>query len=92
MEAASDGGFGLCPDLTPSEWPGGFTAELFNRRGTYMATGGKAERDLAGDYRAKARDLDNAGYPLLAAAVRGVAESYVREAEREEKRDDLTYA
>jgi len=69
---------------------GGFTAELFNRRGAYMSTGGKAERDLAADYQAKARDLDNAGYPLLAAAVRGLAESYIRQAEREEKQDDLT--
>ena len=67
---------------------GGFTAEFFNRRGAYMSTGGKAERELAADYQAKARDLDSAGYPLLAAAVRGLAESYISQAEREERQND----
>ncbi len=66
---------------------GGFTSELFNQRGAYMSTGGKAERELAADYQSKARDLDNAGYSFLAAALRGLAESYIREAEREEKED-----
>ena len=68
---------------------GGFTSELFNQRGAYMSTGGKAERERAADYQGKARDLDNVGYPLLAAALRGLADNYIRYAEREEK-EDLT--
>jgi hypothetical protein len=53
----------------------------------YSSSHGKAERKLAADFEAKAKKLDETGYALLAATMRSLAESYVRQAEREEKED-----
>lgn len=60
---------------------------MFNQRGAYFSSGGKAERELAAGYQIKAKQLDNAGYPLFAAAVRGLSEGYIREAERQENQE-----
>jgi hypothetical protein len=63
----------------------GFTTEIFNSRGAHFSDGGKAERDLAASYKAKGKQLDDAGFARIAAAMYELAESYVRMAEREEK-------
>jgi len=63
----------------------GFTIELFNTRGAHFSNGGKAERELAAAYKAKAKELDGAGFPRIAASLLELAESYLRDAEREEK-------
>jgi hypothetical protein len=65
----------------------GFRMELFNSRGVYFSSHGKVERTLSADYQAKAAALDAAGFVNFAATMRGLAESYILDAEREEKRD-----
>ena len=70
----------------------GFSTGLFNSRGVHWVDPtGKPERELAEHYRQKAEDVENAGYQRLAVTLRGLSESYDREAERivaEHKRDD----
>lgn len=63
----------------------GLTTELFNRRGAHFSNGGKGERDLAANYKAKSKDLDNAGFARIAATLLQLSESYTLNAEREEK-------
>jgi hypothetical protein len=63
----------------------GFTMELFNSRGAHFSNGGKAERELAEKYKAKGKELDGAGFTRIAAALYELADSYTREAEREER-------
>ena len=65
----------------------GFTMELFNQRGVHGFTHGTAEAEIAKDYHAKAEKLELAGFTRFASAMRGLAKSYEREAERESKRD-----
>ena len=65
----------------------GFTTELFNRRGAYFYSAGEEELKLEQDYRAKARELDIRGFSRFAAAIRGLAEDYKRQADRDAKRD-----
>ncbi|WP_261305936.1 hypothetical protein [Paenibacillus andongensis] len=65
----------------------GFTTELFNSRGAYWGSAGREERELAKKYFEMATEVDACGYQRLANALRLVAESYEREAEREELRD-----
>jgi len=61
----------------------GFCIELFNSRGAHWVDPtGQPERDLAEKYRQQAEDVENAGYQRLAASLRGVADSYDRDAER----------
>ena len=59
------------------------------RTGTYNARGvhwvdptGKPERELAEQFRSKAEDIENAGFQRFAVTLRGLADSYDREAER----------
>jgi hypothetical protein len=63
----------------------GFATELFNRRGGHFSDGGKAEREIAASYKKKGKELDRAGFSRIAATVNGLAETYVVQAEREEK-------
>lgn len=60
----------------------GFCMQLYNSRGGHWVDPtGKPERELAAKYRNQAEEVENAGYHRLAAALRGLAESYDREAE-----------
>lgn len=61
----------------------GFWTELLNSRGAYWGTGGRAERELAANYRKKAEELEAHGYHRLASSVKRLASSYEHEAERE---------
>jgi hypothetical protein len=65
----------------------GFTIAMINARGVHTSTRGQAERELAQMYREKAQAADLAGYPRLGGAVRAVADSFARDAERNESRD-----
>ncbi|MBV1708279.1 MAG: hypothetical protein KMY54_00330 [Erysipelothrix sp.] len=65
----------------------GFKTELFNRRSLHDYTRGQEERELSRQYREKAEALDSRGFARFATAMREFAESYIREAEREEKTD-----
>ena len=61
----------------------GFRTEVFNSRGVHWVDPtGKPERELAAEWRSKADDVENKGYARFAATLRGIAESYDREAER----------
>ncbi|MHB8075647.1 hypothetical protein [Desulfosporosinus fructosivorans] len=61
----------------------GFRTGIFNSRGVHWVDPtGKPERELAEQYRRKAEDVENGGYQRLAVTLRGLSESYEREAER----------
>lgn len=61
----------------------GFSTGILNSRGVHWVDpSGKAERDLADQYRTKASELEDAGFQRFAATLRGLAEHYDREAER----------
>jgi hypothetical protein len=61
----------------------GFGTELYNARGVHWVDpSGSEERKLAEEYRKKADEVENAGYPRLAVSLRELADSYIREAER----------
>lgn len=61
----------------------GFRSELFNSRGVHWVDPtGKQEKELADKYRGQAEAADGANYHRLATTLRGLAESYKREAER----------
>lgn len=61
----------------------GFSIGISNSRGFYVVDGtGNEERKLAEDNRHKADDIESKGYHRLATTVRGIAEYYDREAER----------
>lgn len=64
-----------------------FTTSLFNKRGVFTFTHGEEERALAADYRAKAKTLSDSGFHRVADEVRGLAERYEQDAERESLRD-----
>lgn len=65
----------------------GFKTELFNSRGIHGYSAGKDEDELAAKYRTKADEVEVYGYSRLATALRDLAASYEREAERERLRD-----
>lgn len=61
----------------------GFGTEVYNSRGAHIIDPtGKPERVLAEQYRQKADEVENAGYQRFAATLRGLSESYDRDAER----------
>ncbi len=61
----------------------GFRTGIFNSRGVHWVDPtGKPERALAEQFRQKAEDVENAGFQRLAVMLRGLADSYDREAER----------
>lgn len=75
----------------------GFETEIYNSRGVHWVDPtGKPEQELATQWREKADAVENAGFARFAATLRGLAESYDREAERiikahksEEKTEDV---
>lgn len=65
------------------EMRNGFCSAIFNSRGVYsVEPTGKPERKLAEKYRQQANDVENEGFQRLAASLRGIADSYDREADR----------
>ena len=61
----------------------GFGTEVYNSRGVYwIDPTGKPERELAEQYRQKADEVENAGFQRFAVTLRGLSESYDRDAER----------
>lgn len=70
-------------DRYSEEMRDGFRTALYNSRGVHMVDpSGKPEMDLAEKYEKKAEDAENAGFHRLAVTLRGLSESYIREAER----------
>ena len=65
----------------------GFTTQKYNSRGLHEFTSGQEERTIATEYRQKADEVEIAGYHRFATALRGLADQYEREADREEARD-----
>lgn len=61
----------------------GYSTGIYNSRGAHTVDPeAKPERALAEKYRQRADQVENAGYQRLASTLRGVAESYDRDAER----------
>ena len=61
----------------------GFRTGTYNSRGAHWVDPtGKPEKELAEQFRRKAEDVENAGFQRFAVTLRGLAESYEREAER----------
>lgn len=61
----------------------GYCTGIYNSRGVHTVDPeAKPERALAEKYRQRADEVENAGYQRLATTLRGVADSYDREAER----------
>ena len=61
----------------------GFSIGISNSRGVYEVDGtGNKERELTEKHRQRADEIENAGYHRLATTIRGIAEHYDREAER----------
>lgn len=61
----------------------GFRLGISNSRGVHWVDPtGKPELELATDYKQKAEAVENAGYQRFAATLRGLADSYTREAQR----------
>ena len=65
----------------------GFSVELFNHRGVHGFSSGKEELELAKQYRMYADKYDLAKFTRIASTLRGLAESYERDAEREARHD-----
>lgn len=61
----------------------GFCTELFNSRGAFWGSGGREEKELADKFRRKAEEVESQGYHRLSSALKGVAKSYDRFAERQ---------
>lgn len=68
----------------------GLTTELFNSRGAHGFSGGKDELEIAKSYRSHADHFDLARYTRVATSLRGLAEGYERDAERDCKRDPFS--
>lgn len=64
-----------------------FTTGLFNKRGVHGFSHGEEERQIAADYRQKAKALTDNGFHRFADVVRGLAKGYEQDAERESGRD-----
>lgn len=65
------------------EMRGGFRVATYNSRGVHRVDpSGKAERDLATQWRIKAETIENAGYQRFAATLRELADGYDCEADR----------
>jgi hypothetical protein len=68
----------------------GFVTEILNSRGVHWVDpSGKQEEELEAKYIAQADDVDRAGFPRLAAALRKVAKSYELEARRVKSSHEL---
>ena len=61
----------------------GFYTGVFNSRGVHgVDPTGSPEKELAAKYKQQADDVENYGYHRLATTLRGLADSYSREADR----------
>ncbi|MCP4218091.1 MAG: hypothetical protein GY765_25840 [bacterium] len=61
----------------------GYSSGIYNARGFHeVDPTGKPEKELAEKFRRKAEDVENAGFQRLAGTLRGLADTYEREAER----------
>ena len=61
----------------------GYRTGTYNSRGAHWVDPtGKPERELAEQFRSKAEEVENAGFQRFAVTLRGLADSYDREAER----------
>lgn len=67
----------------------GFVIKLFNMRGVHGFSHGAEERQIANDLRQKAEAVEKATYHRFATALRDLAQSYERDAEREAARSPL---
>ena len=65
----------------------GMITELFNSRGVHGFSHGKDEIEIARKYREFAVRLDAQRLPRIATSLRGLAETYEHDAEREKKRE-----
>ncbi len=70
-------------DRDADEMRSGFRTGTYNSRGVHWVDPtGKPEKELAEQFRRKAEEVENAGFPRFAVTLRDLAESYAREAER----------
>jgi len=70
----------------------GYSTGIYNSRGAHTVDPeAKPERALAEKYRQRASEVENAGYQRLATTLRGVADSYDRDAERIISRGDVPH-
>lgn len=61
----------------------GFATAIFNSRGVHFVDpSGKPELELSAKYEKQAEEAENVGYQRLAVTMRGLADSYAREANR----------
>ena len=61
----------------------GFRSAIFSARSvSWVDFTGKPERELAEKYRQQANEVENAGFQRLAVSLRGLADSYDRDADR----------
>ncbi len=66
-----------------SDMRDGFSIGISNSRGVHWVDPtGKPERELAEKFRQRAEDVENAGFQRLTVTLRGLADSYDREAKR----------
>lgn len=65
----------------------GMTTELFNSRGVHGFSHGKEEGEIARKYKEFAVRFDEQKLSRIATSLRGLAETYERDAERERKRE-----
>ncbi len=66
----------------------GFTTQIYNNRGVFSPSGGREERQIAQRLRKQADEVEERSLVRLARALRGLAESYEREAMAEERAGD----
>ncbi|MBT4255413.1 MAG: hypothetical protein HOD07_03950 [Gammaproteobacteria bacterium] len=61
----------------------GYSTEVYNSRGVHWVDpSGNQEIELSEHWRGRAEEIEVAGYPRFAATLRGLADSYIHEAER----------
>jgi hypothetical protein len=69
-------------DREADDMRAGFRTGTYNSRGVHWVDpSGKPERELAQQFRSKAEEIENAGFQRFAVTLRGLADSYDREAE-----------
>lgn len=64
-----------------------FNVEKYNMRGVFWDSQGQEEKNLANNYREKADAVEKESYIRLAVSLRGLADSYDRDSEREANSD-----
>jgi len=70
-----------------TEMRNAFIVELLNQRGVFTFSAGEQEKAFATEYRQRAYEIEKEGFYILAASIRGLADYYDRESEREASRD-----